>query len=200
MGLFSKKKEEVPSLRTSQPLPELPSLPPLEPEKKNLPELPTLPSSPKTESFNQEMVKSAVSDVPSSEEKEVISKPPMAIAKKQEEKDFPKLPSAPKPPVLEFPKQTEKPVVSTPQSPQPTIPESHPAKTIEPIFVRIDKFQAAQKDFDEIKSKALEIEEVLKKIKEVKAKEDEELKNWTEDIEKLKNQLAEVDNNIFNQL
>ena len=49
-------------------------------------------------------------------------------------------------------------------------------KQSEPIFVRIDRFQSAQKNFDHIKEKIKEIESVLGKIQDVKSKEEVELK------------------------
>ncbi len=73
-------------------------------------------------------------------------------------------------------------------------------KQNDPIFIRIDKFQAAQKNFENIKNGVTEIEAVLKKIKDIKSQEENELKGWTEDIEKLKIGLAEIDNDIFSQL
>ena len=41
---------------------------------------------------------------------------------------------------------------------------------------------------------------LIKKIKDVKSQEEVELKGWTEDIEKIKVRLAEVDAGIFNQI
>jgi len=73
-------------------------------------------------------------------------------------------------------------------------------KPMEPIFVRLDKFQASQKNFKEVKEKVAEIEGVLKKIKEVKAKEDEQISNWSTEIEKLKTRLSEIDSDIFSQI
>ena len=51
-----------------------------------------------------------------------------------------------------------------------------------------------------MKEKVKEIESVLKKIKDVKSQEETELKGWTEDIEKIKSRLSEVDSDIFNQI
>jgi len=59
MGWF-RKKEEVPEVPASPLLPDLPEQIPV--EQRNLPELPSFPNSNQSESFNQEMVKSAVSD------------------------------------------------------------------------------------------------------------------------------------------
>ncbi len=223
MGLF-KKKESVPQLPSTPhlstfpsssslpPLPPNPSLPPLpslpsveeEPAKRDLPELPSFPSSPKNENLNQEMVKSAVSDTSPSEEEGI--QVPEGFPKMKTPADEPS--DTPRPSIWDSPepallptKEVEKQAPVIPDVPKPTpIPVTPQQKQGEPIFVRIDKFQAAQKNFDEIKSKMEEMELVLKKIREVKSKEEEELKGWTEDVEKLKVRLSEIDSNIFSQL
>ena len=69
MGLFS-KKEEVPVISQTPTLPELPTEE-KKPEEKSLPELPSFPTNSKNETLNQEMVKSAVTDMPSPGENEV---------------------------------------------------------------------------------------------------------------------------------
>ena len=96
------------------------------------------------------------------------------------------------PSIADTPKRTLELNASTPNKPI--------TKQIEPIFVRIDKFQSAQKNFENIKDKVKEIESVLSKIKDVKSKEEVELKGWTEDVEKIKSRLAEVDSGIFDQI
>jgi hypothetical protein len=233
MGLF-KKKEEIPTIPTAPSLPSLPSLEVTtkEPVKKDLPELPSFPANPKNENLNQEIVKSAVSDIPPHEEEEAHIKIPESIhvEKMPEEKlllsSKPELESSiPNPPKTITPinpqgiesQKLEVPAIPTipktptisklPEvSPIPIAPiqDSHPQAQSEnknePIFVRIDKFQSAQKNFDEIKSKITEIESVLQKLKDVKSQEDEELKGWAKDTEKLKSRLTEIDNDLFSQL
>lgn len=211
MGLFS-KNEEVPVIPSAPTLPELPTLKKEEQEKKDLPELPSFPPNSKNENFNQEMVKSAVGDAPSPEEKEVhmeIPKNLHIVEEPKEESMIPPRPSIentiPEPPrhmsITDVPqKRTLGMPTPTPTlAPTPTPTRSTPKQT-EPIFVRIDKFQSSQKNFDQIKSKVSEIEFVLKKIKDVKSQEENELKGWTEDIEKIKSRLAEIDADIFNQI
>ena len=201
MGLFS-KKEDVPEI---PPAPTLPDLPKSEgqPEKKNLPELPSFPASSKNENLNQEMVKSAVADMPSPGEEEVHVEIPegLHVTEEQEgESMIPPKPSVeeaiPEPPkipsIADTPKKTLELNAATPNKPI--------TKQVEPIFVRIDRFQSAQKNFENIKDKVKEIDSVLGRIKGVKSKEEEELKGWTEDVEKIKARLAEVDSGIFDQI
>jgi len=193
MGLFN-KKEDVPEIPTAPSLPDLPKIP-REEAKKELPELPSFPTTPKNENFNQEMVKTAVAD----------SSPP---EEKESEVSIPEIPTVPEskresesslfsPPKLEFPTPSiQKEEISiTPQLVQTPI-----TRDSDPIFVRIDKFQDSQKNFNSVKQKVGEIESVLRKIKEVKMKEESELKAWTDDVEKIKTKLAEIDADIFSQI
>jgi hypothetical protein len=213
MGLFS-KKEEVPKIPTSLLLPSLPSITE-EPAKKDLPGLPSFPSSSKNENFNQEMVKSAVSDMPSPGEREMYMETPESPHIKEEIKEESMIPprhfahstmpefsrpiSSPSQELEEsrFKSPSLPPrIPSLPASPTPTKIQ----KQNEPIFVRIDKLQTAQKNFEDIKSKVIKVESILKKIKDIKSQEEEELKGWTEDVEKLKSRLMQIDNDIFSQL
>ncbi|MFH1451939.1 MAG: hypothetical protein ABIF88_02055 [archaeon] len=73
-------------------------------------------------------------------------------------------------------------------------------KPAEPIFVRIDKFQSSQKNFEKIKDKVGEIESVLHKIDDIRKKEDEELNKWIKEVEMLKIKLSEIDSEVFGTL
>lgn len=197
MGLFS-KKEEVPTIPVAPTLPELPKQ-----EKKDLPELPSFPMNSKNNALNQEMVKSAVADVPRPEEKEmyVENQEDLHVTEEPEEEIlFPPKSSV----KSSIPRLPDIPSIMEPRGKTleltPATIEKSTSKQTEPIFVRIDKFQAAHKNFEQIKDKVEEIESVLKKINDIKSREETELKGWTEDIEKIKSRLAEVDANIFNQI
>ncbi len=103
-------------------------------------------------------------------------------------------------PIQEIPKET---VQEIPKKIFETnvMPDNKPIlKRIEPIFVRIDKIQLAQKNFEQTKEKIKEMGSVLEKIKDIKLKEEAELKGWTEDIEKIKSRLSEIDSGIFDQI
>ena len=78
--------------------------------------------------------------------------------------------------------------------------EPEKTKEAEPIFVRIDRFQEAQKNFKEIKNKVSSIEKILRRVREKKEKEDREISLWVQDLEKIKARLAEIDSEIFNQI
>ncbi|MEA3248208.1 MAG: hypothetical protein U9Q73_00720 [Nanoarchaeota archaeon] len=237
MGWFN-KDEEVPQIAPAPILPELPKK--KESMKKDLPELPTFPNTSKSENFNQEMVKSAVGDIPSSEEKKVNVGsqqgesliPPRLSEKTQEppkhtttlnkteeyktvhdpswyseQNESPKeiskvsLPPVPKKNILNFNTISDNnPASRSDNNPIPRSDNNPIPKRVEPIFVRIDKFQLAQKNFEQIKDRVKEMESVLGKIKEIKLKEEAELKGWTEDVDKIKSQLSEIDSGIFDQI
>ena len=200
MGWFN-KKEKVPEIPPAPQLPELPSPP--SPDKKELPELPAFqPTENKhQENLNQNIVKSAVSDTDneishSSEDNEVKREAPSGgFHPNNPQGMLPSLPpihSQAKPPIHDRKRAIEL---------SPSIKQKDPTtKQIEPIFVRIDKYQEAQKDFDEIKKKIKNIESVLRKIKDKKVKEDLEIASWNEELEKIKSRLSEIDSNIFDQI
>lgn len=73
-------------------------------------------------------------------------------------------------------------------------------KTNELVWVRIDKFQEAQRDFNEVKGKVKEIEMLLREVKAINQKEDAQVSEWVKDLEKVKTLLIDVDSKIFNQL
>ena len=183
--------------KKSDAVPELPPAPRIQLpevrsnfEKKELPELPSFPNSPSGESFNQQMVKSAVSDSYSSEDNEVlVEELPRDFHLDRDSSLIPSIPAESK----KEKQNEEKRTIELNSSFQKT-------RQVEPIFVRIDKFQAAQKDFDEVKKKIREIDSVLNKIKDEKEKERQEIDEWTSDLERIKSRLSEIDENIFNQI
>jgi len=200
MGWFS-KKEEVPEIA---PAPTLPELPKKEGEapKNDLPELPSFPNNPANNNLNQEMVKSAVTDNLSPGEEEVNVEIPkdLHITEEVPGGSIPPTPSVASPipsiPVVPVPPTSQKMALEL----NATKEDKPITKPIEPIYIRIDKFQSAQKNFEQIKDKINEIESLLQKVKDIKSQEETELNGWTEDIEKIKARLSEVDSEIFNQL
>lgn len=231
MGLFN-KDEKIPAIPVAPMLPKIPVQD--NPEKKemsDLPELPSFPATSRNENLNQEIVKSAVTDMPSPGEEEVhvdVPEDVHVVEVPQSEGAIPPKPLiphdslpplspvSPPTPLVTEPKSHASPMMPEPPKhikPKPMFPATQkpmnlsppPAnkpepKEAEPIFVRIDRFQAAQKNFEQIKEKVEEIESVLKRLKDVKSQEEVELKGWTEDVEKIKSKLSELDQGIFNQI
>jgi len=191
MGLFSKKKEIG-----SEQVPELPELPepsggksPLIPTTEipdvpsGLPKiktqtLPILPDSEMGNKFKQEAIKHA------------ISKPPQALPTPQPAQEPP--PIAPKENITG--KRTLEIQDIRPQQ------NNQPTKKTEPVFIRLDKFQAATETFEELKNKILDIEDLLKKTREIKIKEEEELAGWEREFQIIKSRIDLINKDIFNEL
>jgi len=83
---------------------------------------------------------------------------------------------------------------------QPVQANMQRPKTNEMVFVRIDKFQEAQRDFNDVKRKVKEIESLLKEVKEINQKEDSQVSEWVRDLDKVKVLLVDIDSKVFNQL
>lgn len=223
------KVPEIPPAPEFPNLPEITSKAPEKPEPIKHQELPSLPNTSFGQELNSEMVKSAVTDhdggIPPKQSR--IESPPRKIELKEESLESPIISSPPQDSFEEFPIQSFSPQkINEEPSPQfqnhtepriPSIMERPPkrktlelsrtnlepeskTKQEEPIFVRIDKFQNAKKDFKEIQKKIKQIELTLRKVQEEKLKEDKEVSSWIENLEKVKSRLNEIDSEIFSKV
>ena len=150
----------------------------------DLPELPELPPLPKLEASTLPSPKTAIS------KKDEL--PPLPEFRK-EKYDLPEitLPKISKKPLTkEISDEIEKPI---------TREDTGNMKT-EPVFVRIDKYKQSLEEFQEIKSKILEIETLLNDIKELKSREDTELQDWEQEIQEAKAKLDHIDQTIFEKV
>jgi hypothetical protein len=188
MGLFN-KKEEVPEIPSAPALPNLPDK--IDKERNSPPELPSFPANKANHAIDQAIVKSAVSDIP--EVNEVTVDVPEELHVKEEPMGGSLIPPKPSGAIPE-PPERKRTLEMT-----PSMANEPKTKAVEPIFIRIDKFQTAQKNFEEIKEKVKEIESVLGKVKDLKTKESEEIAGWSEEVEKIKSRLSEIDSNIFSE-
>jgi hypothetical protein len=191
MSWFSKKKE-VDDMQA----PLLPELP--EPKDFNFPskqrfqedsnklpiieinELPALPNSETGRKFNQETIKNAINKP----EEQGFQESRFPARKFNENK----LPEFPQKRTIEL---------------SPSMASSfnkQMAKKAEPVFIRLDKFQLTLDSFEQIKNKISEIESLLRKIKEVKSKEDEELTAWEREIQIIKSRIDSIDKNMFSNI
>jgi len=196
MGWFNKKekekKEEVPSLPE---LPKLPTFPDIKSEDQEelLPKLPTFPNNSLGQEFSQNTIKDAIkgkkgdAPFPSTnnflEEKEEPLKKPLTKEGSFSEQIHHEIP---KEPTYE---QTSKQLAT----------EEIP-KRIEPLFIRIDKFEESSKIFEKLKKQTIEIEKMLKDIKELKTEEEKELILWENKIQTTKQQIEKVDQDIFSKI
>jgi len=73
-------------------------------------------------------------------------------------------------------------------------------KKPEPIYIRLDKFETTNETLKEAKNKIRKIDDLLKKIKETKKKEETELEEWEKEIYIIKTKLDFIDKDVFNKL
>lgn len=79
------------------------------------------------------------------------------------------------------------------------IREREDAKTKD-VFVRIDKFYAARKALETTRDKLVEIDELLRKIRETKLREEQELSAWEKELVEIKARIVDVAENIFEKI
>jgi|GEM_PF-2335723 len=70
----------------------------------------------------------------------------------------------------------------------------------EPIFVRLDKFRSAKTSLSNIREKLNEIDELLRKIRETRQKEEQELEFWEKETHEIQDKLNEVTESIFEKI
>ena len=172
MSLFQRKEEE------RKQLPELPGM-------STLPDLPPLPP-----------LKSDVSPLPSFSRNEFSATSGMGIqAIKATIRDG----SAKG---LEYMPKEEVEKRTIEVSDRESIRAAMTPKTIskEPVFIKLDKFKEASEKFNEVKEKVSEIENSLRKLKEIKEKEDAELKSWDEEMQLIRQKVEAIDNSLFNKI
>jgi hypothetical protein len=165
--------------------------------------LPSFPDSPMQRGFSQSAIKDAIAHE-STEESLVAQSPPVSTAtmKTMEVEEWSSQ-SLPQPPT-----QTQISEAATRQfsSAAVTIPtqQSLPARssrtpnsTKTDIFVKIDKFYSAKRALDNANEKLDEIDALLRKVRETKMREEQELAAWEKDLVTIKARMKEVTETIF---
>ncbi len=177
MSWFNKKEKKKEGLN----LPELPKLPELPNLGKGfnldnqhaLPQLPSYPTSSFGEKFSQNAIKDAVS------------------GEEEDDEDFDADESM----------HDEKLKMPRPLTrEEPTVHRVMMGTRNEPVFVRLDKFEEGLKIFEDAKHKIMELERMLKNVKNIKEEEEKELQNWDTEIQKLKGQFEKIDRDIFSKI
>lgn len=65
------------------------------------------------------------------------------------------------------------------------------------LFVKIENYKEVLAKMNEIKAKIAESEKVLQKLHETRAEEDNELRTWQEDLNRIKDTLMIIDKTLF---
>lgn len=217
MSIFRKKT-------SSEEIPEIPSLPAIPsfsfPTSKTPSDLPEVMG----DTNNQEAIKMALGS------SEKISGDSGAVSSPSESLSIPPINSQRIPPVSqsvsssalpELPKYEMRqpvsnvlptpPVKQTPlvnpfvQAPEPVVEPVVEEKFVkkdasESIFVRIDKFNSAKRDVEEIGRDLKQITNVIEKITDIKLKEDEEITEINKTLEEIKNRINRIELDVFNRI
>ncbi len=154
-------------------------------EKAEIHELPSFPDSPMKKGFSQSAIKDAINTEDIQEE--ALSDLP-EFNEESVEKENPKFRLTE---MEEWNPKTE------------TVASMRPAKSVsgsKPVFVRIDKFREARNSLEKIKQGLNEIEDLLSQVREVKAKEDQELLSWEKEMENVKARISNITTDIFERV
>jgi hypothetical protein len=181
--MFWQKKEE------KHGLPDLPSAkaPPIilntedeEDEEEQSNALPAFPDSPSKKGFSQTAIKGAIS--PEDELPELPSLPEKNFKLVEEEEDW-----RPRAPFSDSIIESER-----------FVPKNKNDKN--DVFIRLDKYFSAKKALETAKLNLSEIEDLLKRIRETRLREEQELLAWEKDMLAIKAKIKEITENIFEKL
>jgi hypothetical protein len=147
--------------------------------------LPSFPDSLMNKGFSQSMIKSAVED---------------------EDKNLPELPEwnnggekSSMQRTTELNEWSPKKVMSQemPVQREPIKSNNNQIDYKRPIFVKLDKFKEARESLIKISEKLEQMDELLKTVRDLKAKEDEEISGWEKDVESIKSRILFINKEIF---
>lgn len=173
-----KKDSDLPDLPPSarvtlpvqRPSAALPTLP--FSQEKDMHALPSFPDSPMKKGFSQSAIKDAIDDNSEMDEEMEESR--------SREIDW-------------APKITQMPPMQSQLTPKRMM-------EAKPVYVRLDKFQAAKRTIDEIRSMLEETEMILKKVRDVKVREEQELAAWEKEMQVMRARINNVSTDIFERL
>jgi hypothetical protein len=101
---------------------------------------------------------------------------------------------SPFPTITAMPSPAPSPVQTIKEAPiSPPLPKPEPQKeSHSEIYIKIDKFYSAKRALSATEEKLEEIDELLKKIRETKLREEQELSAWEKELLSLKTRIKEV--------
>ena len=127
--------------------------------------------------------------------------------KKEEKKDLPplKFPELPRSvPTFESGKSMQateaneiKAAVSPPMAKSSSLGLPATPGIEQPLFVKIDKYRDVIDTLAKLKERLHDADEVLQNLNQLKEKEGKELAAWHSDLEKIRNQLLDIDHKLF---
>ncbi|PIU76149.1 hypothetical protein COS75_00680 [Candidatus Pacearchaeota archaeon CG06_land_8_20_14_3_00_35_12] len=105
-----------------------------------------------------------------------------------------------RPSTMPRPPQTRQPMAEKTEMPSRSFVREIKPKMREPIFVKIDKFKEAVESLETINKKIQELNDLMMKIKETRAREEEEITKWEMEIQEIKSRLTIIDQKLFSKL
>ncbi|MEK6890991.1 MAG: hypothetical protein AABX03_02540 [Nanoarchaeota archaeon] len=224
MGFFSKNKKSFSNdSQESMGLPELPSLSDMpqfsqssDSMNRKPSMLPSLPNSKSADEFNKTAIKETVSNyddynIPESEKYPPIIQKPRAIEYDPYSRQNPQNVNEDNMIPSQFPIQSKQNTFEMSEYPkmkkgfQPQMPPQSQQnfsklKRKEPLFVKLDKIENTISALNEIKLRISELDSLLRNIKEIKMKEEQELREWERELETIKTRLDQVDKDLFKDI
>ena len=177
-------------------LPDLPSSPSTLPirmpgnenedeESHEIHKLPSFPDSPMNKGFSQSAIKDAVN----TEEQEEVEDNSQGLGNFK---------------IVEMEEWSPEPVKSSKMQTFPVVPSppltsksmSSISKQKE-IYIKIDKFNSARRSIEFIGEKINQIDNLLKRVREVKLREEQELTGWEKELAVLRSRIKEINSTIF---
>ena len=203
MGLFNKKKKEVGvgGVPAFPELPKLPNFPSIGNGNNQTYKLSSFPNNSLGTKFSQNTIKDAVAG----EEEEYDSLDEFATGDENENQMMQEPVKKQSREIDEFATGDENENQMMQEPFKRSIIEERGMRSmmkteVEPVFVRIDKFEEALKIFRETKRRLSDIEKVLEEIKKLKDKEDGELRAWETEMRSMKDKIEKVDKDIFSKI
>lgn len=208
-----------PGLQGKTPLPVSPSAMPIMPEEEDEGTssverhgLPSFPDSPMAKGFSQAAIKDAiVNDSVKDGEIVGISQEPKSFKVVEVDDETP-LASSPmlapraslKNPALLPPPKEESLPEPIPE-PKPVIVEPAPVQYSSPsrssdVFVKIDKFHSARRALGMVQTQLESVDNLLKKIRETKMREEQEFSAWEKDMVQARSKIDEVSKALFEKV
>lgn len=92
------------------------------------------------------------------------------------------------------------PEIIPPQTNVIHVSEMHHEEEKGPVFIRLDKFKSAKSSLSDIKEKIDEINELLRKTREIRQKEEQELDYWEKETHEIQNKINSITENIFEKI
>ena len=160
-------------------------------QKEEIHGLPSFPDSPMRRGFSQSMIKNAV------ENEEIKESSQLPELKEDSADNLPKK----TPRLIELEEWTpsfhSQKSLPSPPMPRDSREQNMPKMHDRPVFVRLDKFKEARQSLESISEKVNQLDELLKMIKDIKAKENAEIDQWEQEIEKIKSRISFINTEIF---